>query len=185
MPERQSDGERLFAVGSKNPVKLGCVADAVREFWPAAQVIGVEVDSGVGAQPDSERQIYTGAFNRARAALAAVPEARYGVGLEGGVLEQDDGMWAFAWAVVVDRDARVGKGKTGHFLLPEGVAGLVREGLELGAADDRFFGRSNSKQQEGAIGILSDGRLTRHALYRQGVVFALLRFLHPEYYEPA
>ena len=176
--------DHLFAVGSKNPVKLGCVAQAVAEFWPRAGTIGVAVDSKVGAQPDSERQIYTGALNRAHEALRRTPDAHDGVGLEGGVLDDSDGMWAVAWAVVVDRAGRIGKGKTGHFLLPEGVARLVRkEGLELGDADDRFFGRDNSKQKEGAIGILSDGRLTRLELYKQGVVFALLRFLHPEYYE--
>jgi len=175
---------RLFAVGSLNPVKLSCVAAAIAEFWPAARAVGVEVDSKVGAQPSSEREMYRGALHRAGEALRRLPAAHYGVGLEGGVLDGEDGMWALAWAVVVDRSGRIGKGKTGHFLLPAGVARLVREeGLELGDADDRFFGRSNSKQKEGAIGILSDGRLSRQGLYKQGVLFALLPFLHPEYYD--
>jgi non-canonical (house-cleaning) NTP pyrophosphatase len=67
-------------------------------------------------------------------------------------------------------------------MLPEAVARLVRDGMELGEADDRFFGRDNSKQKEGAIGILSDGRVTRTVLYKPAVTFALLRFVHPEYY---
>jgi non-canonical (house-cleaning) NTP pyrophosphatase len=91
-------------------------------------------------------------------------------------------MWAYAWVVVVDREGRVGKGQTGRFMLPEAVARLVRDGMELGEADDRFFGRDNSKQKEGAIGILSDGRVTRMVLYKPAVTFALLRFVHPEYY---
>lgn len=68
-------------------------------------------------------------------------------------------------------------------MLPEAVARLIREGMELGEADDCFFGRDNSKQKEGAIGILSDGRVTRMTLYKSAVIFALLRFVHPEYYE--
>jgi inosine/xanthosine triphosphatase len=175
--------EIIFAVGSENPVKVGCVTTAVAEFWPQARAVGVSADSGVSAQPGTDREMYVGALNRARQALKKIASAHYGVGLEGGVLDTEDGMWALAWVVIVDSSGRIGKGKTGHFLLPEGVARLVREeGLELGEADDRFFGRANSKQQEGAIGILSDGRLTRRGLYQQGVTFALLRFVHPEYY---
>jgi non-canonical (house-cleaning) NTP pyrophosphatase len=94
-----------------------------------------------------------------------------------------DGMWAYAWVVIVDTCAVIGKGQTGRFLLPEGVAQLVRSGLELGEADDRFFGRENSKQKEGAIGLLSAGKLDRLQLYQQGVTLALLRFVQPEFYE--
>jgi len=173
----------LLAVGSENPVKVAAVAEAAVEFWPEARVVAARVASLVAAQPDSENEIYAGALNRARQALERTPAADYGVGLEGGVLQSKHGMWAFAWAVVVDRQGRLGKGKTGHFLLPEGVARLVRAGMELGDADDRFFGRSNSKQGGGAIGILSGGKLTRAALYKQGVVFAFLRFVKPEYYD--
>ncbi len=173
----------IFAVGSENPVKVGCVAEALAEFWPEAKAVGVNADSGVGAQPSSDHETFTGAFNRARQSLETIPDANFGVGLEGGTLDTEDGMWAYAWAVIVDRAGRVGKGQTGRFLLPEAVARLVREGMELGEADDRFFGHSNSKQKEGAIGILSDGRITRTGLYKPAVIFALLRFVHPEFYE--
>lgn len=176
----------LFAVGSENPIKIACVAEAVAEFWPAARAVGVRTDSLVSAQPVSDAEMYTGALNRARQALEQVAGADYGVGIEGGIHDAADGMWAYAWVVIVDREQRRGAGQTGRFKLPPGVAHLIRaHGLELGEADDRFFGRTNSKQQEGAIGILSDGKLTRLGLYKQGIVFALLPFLHPEFYEAA
>ena len=176
----------IFAVGSQNPVKIACVAEAIAEFWPEASAVGVSGDSQVSAQPISDHEMFIGALNRARHALSAVPDAVYGIGLEGGILDADEGMWAYAWIVVTDREGRVGTGQTGRFLLPPAVARLVRdEGLELGHADDRFFGRSNSKHKDGAIGILSDGRIDRRALYKPAVTFALLRFIHPEYYEVA
>jgi inosine/xanthosine triphosphatase len=172
-----------FAVGSENPVKIGAVSQAVREFWPGARVVGTGVQSAVSAQPRGDRQIFLGARHRAAEALKHVAAAQYGVGLEGGVADDRDGMWVYAWIVVSDRRGSVGKGRTGQFLLPEGVARLIREeGLEMGDADDRFFGRSNSKQQEGAIGLLTDRKLTRQDFYHQAVVFALLPFIHPEYY---
>ncbi|MBS1808262.1 MAG: inosine/xanthosine triphosphatase [Acidobacteria bacterium] len=172
-----------FAVGSENPVKINCVAQAVAEFWPEAKVVGINTDSQVSTQPTSEREMKLGALNRAQQALHLVAEAEYGVGIEGGIEENQDGMWAFAVVVIVDREAHQSEGQTGRFKLPEGVARLIREeGLELGAADDQFFGRENSKQKEGAIGILSDGKITRLDLYKPAVVFALLPFLHPEFY---
>lgn len=188
----------VFAVGSKNPVKITCVAEAVKEFpalWPGATITGVATDSGVSRQPMSDHETLTGAFNRARQALTKIPESHFGVGVEGGALDTEQGMWAYAWVVVLERMnaqakdlsdgqwARVGRGQTGRFLLPEAVANLIRGGMELGAADDRFFGRDNSKQEEGAIGILSDGRITRMTLYKPAVTFALLRFIHPEHYD--
>lgn len=182
--------KRIFAVGSQNPVKINCVAEAIHEFrerWPDAEAVGVKTDSGVSRQPISDHETFTGALNRARQALDKIPEAHFGVGVEGGILDSDQGMWAYAWVVVVNREngnqARIGKGQTGRFLLPEAVSHLVRGGMELGEADDHFFGRNNSKQQEGAIGILSDNRITRMTLYKPAVIFALLQFVHPEYYE--
>lgn len=173
----------VFAVGSRNPVKLLAVSDAVNAFWPDAAVDGIAVESGVGDQPRSVEETFCGAATRARQALAARRDADFGVGIEGGISDEVDGMWAFAAAVVVSRDGRTGKGQTGRFLLPPEIARLIREeGLELGEADDRFFGRTNSKQNEGAVGILSKGRIDRRELYRHGILFALLRFVHEEHY---
>ena len=170
-----------FAVGSENPVKVDCVAGAIAEIWTDAVALGVRTDSGVSAQPSSDGETFAGAMNRAREALFKTPDATHGVGIEGGILDTDEGMWAYAWIVILDRDGRIGRGQTGRFLLPEGVANLIRiEGLELGEADDRFFNRSNSKQLDGAIGILSGGRIDRKALYKPGVIFALIPFIRPD-----
>ena len=172
-----------FAVGSENPVKVACVEEAINEIWPGAVALGVRTNSGVSAQPVSDEEMLEGALNRAREALLNVTEATHGVGIEGGILDSGEGMWAYAWIVIVDRDGRVGRGQTGRFLLPEGVAKLIRiDGLELGEADDRFFNRNNSKQLDGAIGILTDGRIDRKALYKPGVIFALIPFIRPELY---
>ena len=91
-----------FAVGSENPVKINCVAEAIAAFWPEARAVGIRTESGVSAQPDSDHEMLLGALNRANQALAKTPEARFGVGLEGGTLDAEDGMWAYAWIVVVE-----------------------------------------------------------------------------------
>ena len=53
--------------------------------------------------------------------------------------------------VLLDRE-RLGKARTGGFMLPSKVAEYIHEGLELGDADDLVFGTTNSKQVNGAVG---------------------------------
>ena len=76
-----------IVVGSKNPVKVGAVEEAFKKYYPDCEVSGIEVASGVSAQPMSELETMNGARQRAYAVLKASPEADYGVGLEGGVTE--------------------------------------------------------------------------------------------------
>lgn len=172
----------IAVVGSLNPVKIACVEEALREYWPGVQTRGAATESGVPHQPQTPEEAYTGARNRALAALSEHLDAIYGVGLEGGTLEDEHGMWAYAWAVIRDRAGREGKAQTARYLLPEAVANLIRGGMELGAADDLVFGRTNSKHGEGAVGILTNGRIDRRQLYKPAVTMALIPFLQPAYY---
>jgi non-canonical (house-cleaning) NTP pyrophosphatase len=82
------------------------------------------------------------------------------------------------------RGRRSGSGRTASFLLPEAVASLVRQGKELGEADDLVFERSNSKQENGAVGILTGDVIDRAALYEPAVVLALIPFKNPDLYPP-
>ncbi len=169
-----------IAVGSVNPAKVQAVCDGALPMLGEVKVIGVEVDSGVSAQPFGDEEMITGAFQRARTALAAMPNATYGVGLEGGCSELTDGLFASAWCVVVDRTGKAGYASTGHFQLPPRVADLVRGGMELGYADDAVFGRVNSKQQLGSIGLLTGGKFTRAQFYAPAVIMAFIKFTNRE-----
>jgi non-canonical (house-cleaning) NTP pyrophosphatase len=61
-------------------------------------------------------------------------------------------------------------------MLPLEVANLVRSGVELGIADDQVFGRSNSKQSNGAVGLLTADLINRQQYYEHAVVLALIPF---------
>ena len=174
----------LVAVGSRNPVKLRAVARAFERMLPpvTAAVRGVSVSVQVPDQPVGDLQTLRGARQRAAAAKACVPEAEFCVGLEGGVAEVGDRLAAFAWAVV-SGDAAEGLGRTATFIVPPAVAALVRDGLELGDADDRVFGCSNSKRGLGAVGILTHGLVDRAAFCEQAVVMALIPFTNRPLYD--
>jgi inosine/xanthosine triphosphatase len=173
-----------IVVGSRNPVKIQCVRTGFEKMFPQVryELQAVEVPSGVSVQPEGSEEMLRGAHNRAEAARSLIPQADYWVGIEGGT--EDDGMdmQAYAWVVVLSPHG-IGKGRTGAFYLPKAIADLVRQGKELGEADDIFFGRSNSKQANGAIGLLTGDALDRTRYYEQAVMMALIPFKNPDLYQ--
>jgi inosine/xanthosine triphosphatase len=171
--------------------------------------VGVGAESGVPDQPMGDEETKQGAKNRAEAALAAVPNASFGAGLEGGLSKYDaaygeanagrSGMEVFAWMAVTGRapsatinsagnaelpkQSSWGFAKTASFELPSVVAELiVHKGMELGDADDVIFERTNSKQGSGVVGILSGGLIDRTEYYTQPMILALIPFMNPALY---
>jgi inosine/xanthosine triphosphatase len=174
---------KKVVVASHNPVKARAALAGFRRMFPGQTfaVGAVSVPSGVKDQPLSDAETLQGARTRAERAREAAPTADYWVGIEGGIEELAGGMAAFAWIVVL-ADGSSGRGRSGTFFLPEQVARLVREGTELGEANDLVFGRENSKQDEGAIGLLTAGVVNRTQLYEHAMIMALLPLRNPDLY---
>ncbi len=172
-----------LVIASNNPVKLRAALAGFQLAFPAEQfqTSSVSLPSGVPDQPVGNHQTLQGALNRAQAARAVLPEADYWIGIEGGVEWDGPDLYAFAWVVVCSQTL-TGRGRTGTFLLPPQVAQLVGQGMELGHADDIVFQRSNSKQEDGAIGLLTRNLLDRAGLYEHAVLLALVPFFNPELY---
>lgn len=175
---------KKVVVASHNPVKLLAARTGFERMFAGEvfEFVSTAVPSGVRDQPMSSEETLRGALNRARAARQFLPDAEFWVGIEGGI--EDDGageMAAFAWVTVL-ADGLEGKARTGTFYLPVEVARLIHAGKELGEADDIVFGRTNSKQENGAIGILTGDVIDRAALYEHAVVLALVPFRNPDLY---
>lgn len=172
-----------IVVGSRNPVKINAVEEVVRELYGKVEVIGVEVESGVDDQPRTDEETIAGARRRAREAIQIVEGARMGFGMEGGVYEQDGVLFESAWCAVVDHTGREGLGGGLRFELPEKVAEKIRAGGELGPVMNEFLDRRNVKKQEGAVGVLTKGKITRTSGYRDLVYLAMMKFISPEWYK--
>lgn len=179
-----------ISVGSKNPVKVGAVREAFQKYWPECEVVGVEVESGVAAQPMSEEETMMGSRQRAHKALATDPAAEYAVGLEGGVCEKNGVMYECAWVCVVRKSQIIndkfsnneGMGGGLYFELPAKIAEKIKAGGELGPIMDEMTGESDVKQKSGAIGIMTKGQLDRKTAYVQIVLSALIKFVSPEWF---
>ena len=138
---------RTVIVASTNPVKIEAARLGFARLFPdqAFAFEGVSTPSGVSDQPMTGPETLQGALNRAHRARDSRPDADFWIGIEGGIEEAGEQMQAFAWVVILS-ERLVGKSKTGAFCLPRQVADLVRQGKELGDADDIIFNRTNSKQ---------------------------------------
>lgn len=173
-----------IVVASKNPVKLNATLSGFQKMFPDQEfsVEGATVPSGVREQPLTDAETFEGAMNRAGNASKEHPNADFWVGLEGGIEEKEGNMEAFAWIVIKGKNGQIGKGKTGTFFLPPRVAELLKQGMELGKADDIVFQKTNSKQDNGAVGLLTGNASTRTLYYVEAVVFALIPFKNPDLY---
>ena len=179
---------KIITIASQNPVKVQAALAGFQRMFPEQtfEAQAISAPSGVSDQPASDHETLQGALNRAQNARQMQPHSDYWVGIEGGIADEGPGkeMWAFAW-IVIHSAERLGKGRTGTFILPPRVAELVRQGIELGAADDIVFRRSNSKQENGAVGILTGDVLDRAQFYEQAVILALVAFKNEELYPTA
>jgi inosine/xanthosine triphosphatase len=177
-------GVRLVAVGSKNPVKIDATRAVIARVAPVAFVEGIQVASSVRDQPWGDEETIRGARTRADAARRAL-SADLGVGIEGGVVEDEYGVRTCAWAVVVDGHGRTGTGGSLAMPLPPVIADLLRSGLELGDAMDRLAGTHNVKQAQGAVGVLTAGLIDRQRAYESILTYALAQWLAPSFWESA
>lgn len=174
---------KKVVIASKNPVKIQAVKDGFRKMFPKEEFeyIAISVDSGVADQPMSDAETYLGANNRNKVVEQKRPEADFFVAIEGGVERKKNDMQAFAW-IVIKSHGKIGRSRTSIFYLPQKIIDLISKGKELGEADDMVFDLKNSKQDKGAVGILTDNAINRTSYYAEAVVLALIPFKNPELY---
>ena len=171
-------------VASQNPVKVEATKIAFERMFPKEkfEVVGVQVPSFVSNQPMSDEETFEGAMNRAENAKIAHKAADFWVGIEGGIEDREDVMDAFGWMVVFT-ETTMSEARSCTFPLPPYIADAVRAGKELGHVNDAFFKMHNSKQGSGAVGSLTDNRVTRMDLYVQPLMLALIPLLKKELWE--
>jgi len=178
------DGKpRVVAVGSTNPAKVEPVGDVLCRLFGPCRVEAVGVPSGVAAQPLSLEETRRGAEGRARAALEALEDAVWGVGVEGGVhLDAGERGWLVTVAAVADRQGRISTGEGMRLALPPRMVRALLRGQELAEVVDAWFGTEGARVDPGAVGLLTRGLVTRRHLVADALVAALVPRLHPELY---
>jgi inosine/xanthosine triphosphatase len=186
----------IIAVGSTRKPKLNAVTEALHTMatvlvpYGQCEVIGLEVESGVGHTPVTRDELMRGARRRADALVKHARENgedwRFFVGLEGGfdVVMEDGQRRVFleSWAYVTDGE-RGHFGRSGAVEIPAVLAHEVLEkDIELGLAIDRFAGEVGIRDAQGAWGVLSSNLITRQEAFRVAVIAAFAPFYNARMY---
>lgn len=174
---------KKIVVASTNPVKINAALVGFKCMFKGEKfaVKGLNISSGVSDQPMTDGETFQGALNRVERVSKMEP-ADFWVGIEGGLQEKLGEMEAFAWIIIKSKEGKVGKSRTSTFFLPERICELIRQGKELGEADEIVFKIKNLKQKSGAIGKLTNGAIDRTRYYQEAVILALIPFKNPKLY---
>jgi len=173
-------------VGSTNPQKIKAVESTIADydFLKDAEVVGVEVDTGVHDQPRSLHETVQGAINRAKKAFV---DCDLSFGLESGMMEvPETKVGEMDWCVCAIWDGKtVHLGTSSAFEPPKKIFDLIQSGLNMSEACVKLGLTDNPKigSNEGLIGILTKGRLTRLGQAKQAVLNALIHLDNKELYE--
>ncbi|MBW7981529.1 inosine/xanthosine triphosphatase [Enterobacillus tribolii] len=161
-----------------NPAKIKAITLAFDDVFGNGNyhIEGLEVDSGVPEQPIGNTETRTGARHRVMCARQVRPEADFWVGIEAGL---EDNM-TFAWMTVENHRLR-GESRSASLMLPERILQEIHAGRALGEEMVKLTGIEGVNRREGAIGIFTQGKLTRTSVYHQALVLALVPF-HNEIY---
>lgn len=175
---------KKIIVASKNPVKIQVARLGFEKMFPEEkfEVVDISVPSDVKDQPMTYEETLKGAINRAQNAQKEIPEADFWVGMEGGIEETNEKMETAAFIVVIDKNGKMESAYTTGIRLSPPVIKLIKEGYELGKADDIIFAKENSGKDLGVAGTLTDGLWMRTDYYLSAMYAALIPFKNHKYY---
>ncbi len=171
-------------VGSKHPAKVEAVREAFSKYFDNCEVIGLEVDSKVNAQPIGEETMQ-GAKNRTLH-LKDINEreglnADFFASIEGGIVQHSGHWFAFGAMCVIDKRGKVGLATSEHFQLPDRIIEKMLKRQRLGDIMDEFAGERSTSHDGGAVGYFTNGVMSRKDLYVGGVIAALIPFVNDSF----
>ncbi len=152
------------AIGTKNPAKINAIQKVFKDYFEDVSFECLQIASNVREQPFSDQETIEGALNRAKNVLRA-SEADIGIGLEGGVTESLYGMFVCNWGALVDRYGNEIIGGGARISLPKEISKGLREGKELGPLMDDYTQTTGIRNKEGAVGIFTNGLVTRETMF--------------------
>lgn len=169
----------IIHVGSQNPAKVAAVTEVLLEYphLSHAKVLGRGTGSGVSNQPKSIEETIKGATNRARNCFDG---ATYSIGLESGLMkvpETKSGYMDVCVCAIYDgTEFHLGLSSAWEFPNVSIMNLMLKEGLDMSQAINKAGMTKNEAigDAEGAIGILTKGRLNRKEYTKQALRTALI-----------
>lgn len=175
----------IIKVGSQNPTKIASVKNLLtnHELFENAMVEGVSVEVEEFGHPKTLEETIIGAKQRAELAFG---DCLYSIGLESGMFEAPETKSGYleTTACVIYDGSRFHLGLSPSFEWPAEVVKLILQGLDgsqafkqVGLTDDQKVGTQN-----GAIHVLTHGKIDRVKLNELALAMALIHLENPEHY---
>ena len=152
-----------ICIGTKNQAKIAAVKEGF-QLYENASFISLNIPSLVSEQPFSDEETIQGAINRAKGAVLE-GAGDIGIGLEGGVQRTKDGLYICNWGALSKADGEVFIAGGARIPLPLEIEEQLLLGEELGPVMDKYANKHNVRHHQGAIGILTNGKITRSAMF--------------------
>jgi len=122
-----------IAVGTTSEQKIGYLKEVLTEIGVVADVIPVDVESGVSDQPITEEETQTGSINRAKAAFESVEGANFGIGIEVGYHKNKaEDFEMFCCTSIFGKGEAIASCFSTKFLLPDFHQQILKEDKYLG-----------------------------------------------------
>lgn len=177
----------IIRLGSINPVKIQALQETITDykFLDGAVIVAEQCSSGVSEQPKSLEETMMGACQRA---LKLYKDCSYSVGIESGVFELEHIYYKdnipYMHYVMYDICACVfydGRtfynGLSSGWEVPMPVArGILTKGLDMDQAAYKagLTDKARVGREEGLVGIMTNGRVTRKQYTKQAIQMALI-----------
>lgn len=166
-------------VGTKNKAKIDSVIEIMEEYphLKDSEIEGVSTESGVSDQPKSLEETINGAINRAKNIFV---DCDYSIGLESGwmsVHKTKSGYMDVCVCAIYDgRECHLGLSSAWEFPNPEITNLIMKDGLDTTQAINKVGMTTNKNigSEEGAIGLLTKGRMNRKEYTKQALRTALI-----------
>jgi len=167
------------AVGTQNKAKIEAVKEILKDYshLKDADVFGVDVQSEVSSQPLSLDETVSGAMNRASNAFH---NCNYAIGIESGLMTvsaaKSGYMDVCACAIFDGNEYHIGLSSAWEFPDISIMKLMTEEKMEMKEAVQKagLTQNTNIGSEEGAIGILTKGRLDRKEYAKQALRMALI-----------
>ncbi|WP_456273706.1 DUF84 family protein [Bacillus sp. AK031] len=159
----------IIGIGTTNKAKIAAVRNGFAELVNEKLIFeAYKTESGVSDQPFSDEETIKGAINRASSVLK-MANANIGIGLEGGVVQTEFGMFLCNWGALYETGMNPIIAGGARILLPESVSQRLLNGEELGLVMDDYCQKEGIRHHEGAMGIFTSGAVNRDEMFQHTV----------------
>ncbi len=179
----------ILAIGSTNPVKIEAVKEVIQGYpsLAKAEILSYSVPSGISEQPLSLEETILGAKTRAKNAFEACKSSNYSFGIESGLFAAPGTQTGFLNGSIccIYDGAVYFIGLSCGFEVPPSILQHILHGkmdMSQACCQSGITASATIGEEEGLIGILTNGRMDRKEYTKPCIITALIQLEHSRWY---